>query len=181
MDRTTADITDIRVPGEDGVIVQAMGRLDEGLAAWTSAMREACRQVAASVAARTASAVESPLPATPLVTAPIETHVESAAPVAAEPQGQVMTSPEPVVLPPTPVEVTSETVAVEPAQPPSPADDDETLLTSLDPETAKMIRVMRRLSTERKSVREWIKEVETNKSAQQPAAQPKKKSWFSRG
>ena len=72
-------------------------------------------------------------------------------------------------------------VAAEPPKRPSPVAEDEALLASLDPETAKAVRVMRRLSPECKSVREWLKEYEANRPAQQPVVQPKKKSWFSRG
>ena len=72
-------------------------------------------------------------------------------------------------------------VAAEPPRTPSLVAENEALLASLDPETAKAIRVMRRLSPECKSVREWLKEYEANRPAQQPVVQPKKKSWFSRG
>ena len=59
--------------------------------------------------------------------------------------------------------------------------DDETLLASLDPETAKAIRVMRRLGSSRKSVRELLVEYQTRSKKQQPAPeQPtkSKKSWW---
>lgn len=60
-------------------------------------------------------------------------------------------------------------------------DEDEALLASLDPETAKAIRIMRRLSVEKKSVRELLEEYEASRSAETPAAEKHKKSWWSRG
>ncbi|NLX23231.1 MAG: hypothetical protein GXY55_16390 [Phycisphaerae bacterium] len=60
-------------------------------------------------------------------------------------------------------------------------DDDETLLASLDPETAQAIRVMRRLTPERKSVRQLLAEYQTSKAEEVPARAEKKRSWFLRG
>ena len=63
----------------------------------------------------------------------------------------------------------------------SDASEDEALLASLDAETAKAIRVMRRLSPVRKSALELLKEYEATRPPAQHAGQTKKKSWFSRG
>ncbi|MEP0841635.1 MAG: hypothetical protein HRF43_02860, partial [Phycisphaerae bacterium] len=57
--------------------------------------------------------------------------------------------------------------------------DDEALLASLDHETAKAIRVMRRVSFEKKSVRQLLEEYQASKTAS--ASEPKKKAWWSRG
>jgi hypothetical protein len=59
--------------------------------------------------------------------------------------------------------------------------EDEALLASLDSETASAVRVMRRLSPVRKSVRELLKEYEASRPTPPAAVQPKKKPWFSRG
>jgi len=59
--------------------------------------------------------------------------------------------------------------------------DDEALMASLDPETAKAIRVMRRMSLEPKSVRDLLKEYEANRPTSPTAGASKKRSWFSRG
>lgn len=59
------------------------------------------------------------------------------------------------------------------------ASEDEALLASLDPETAKAIRVMRRMSGGRKSVRELLEQYHTGQST--PRNEPTKKSWFRRG
>lgn len=57
--------------------------------------------------------------------------------------------------------------------------EDETLLASLDPETAKAIRVMRRVSGHRKSVRELLEQYQASQA--HGKAEPAKKSWFRRG
>ena len=50
MNGTTADINEIRVPEQDGIIAQALTDLDERLSAWATAMREACQQLAEATA-----------------------------------------------------------------------------------------------------------------------------------
>jgi len=59
------------------------------------------------------------------------------------------------------------------------ANEDETLLASLDPETAKAIRVMRRVSGHRKSVRELLEQYQASQA--HGKTEPAKKSWFRRG
>ncbi|MBI4580183.1 MAG: hypothetical protein HY718_10805, partial [Planctomycetes bacterium] len=58
--------------------------------------------------------------------------------------------------------------------------DDEGLLATLDEETAKAIRVMRRLMLNRKSVRELLAEYQSKKSGT-AAKVSTKKSWWHRG
>lgn len=57
--------------------------------------------------------------------------------------------------------------------------EDEALLASLDPETAKAIRVMRRMSGGRKSVRELLEQYGATPPPSR--SEPAKKSWFRRG
>lgn len=215
MDRTTADINDIRIPGEGDAIATALAALDERLTAWAAAMREACRQVTDVAAARRPIVAGEPLAAaklkTPAPAAEMTSGLDSAQPVGVVPTA---ISPDTVKLdaaPASPVEVLQVASVEEqsaPKEPPSEADSatsrsmstepvsvavpepenvmsaaerDEALLASLDPETAKAIKVMRRLSPDHKSVKELLAEYEANRPAQPPAAQPKKKSWFSRG
>ena len=68
------------------------------------------------------------------------------------------------------------------APPPSEPDeeDDEALLASLDEETAGAIRVMRRLSADKKSVRELLHQYQAS-LGDQNAAPPRKKGRFLRG
>ncbi len=58
------------------------------------------------------------------------------------------------------------------------ASEDEQLLASLDPETAKAIRVMRRMRGDKKSVRELLEQYQ---GAPTTKAESSKKSWFRRG
>ena len=77
--------------------------------------------------------------------------------------------------------------AVEPEEPPpvdtqpSEQEEDEALLASLDEETAKAIRVMRRLSPVEKRVSELLEEYRETQATPKPASQSKKKSWWTRG
>ena len=66
----------------------------------------------------------------------------------------------------------------EPQAEPQEANADEQLLASLDPETAKAIKVMRRVSGDRKSVRELLEQYQATQAGKGDAP---KKSWFRRG
>lgn len=62
--------------------------------------------------------------------------------------------------------------------PSAPAvDEDEALLATLDPETARAIRVMRRLSDNKRSVRDLLAEMEANKTRPKPI-ETRRKSWW---
>ncbi len=61
----------------------------------------------------------------------------------------------------------------------SALDDEETLLATLDEQIAKQVRIIRRLSPERKNIHTIIKEVQQNQQ-QTEKQQPRKKSWFRR-
>lgn len=76
-------------------------------------------------------------------------------------------------LPPAPQE------AEAPAQP-VVVDEDEALLATLDEKTAKAIRVMRRLSPVKKSVKELLAEYQPDQSAKSEAAAPTRGSWWKR-
>lgn len=65
------------------------------------------------------------------------------------------------------------------AEAPQQADEDEMLLASLDPETAKAIRVMRRMRGDNKSVRELLEQYQASRA--NAKADSSKKSWFRRG
>jgi fused signal recognition particle receptor len=64
------------------------------------------------------------------------------------------------------------------AQSPASGEDEE-VLASLDPETAQAIRIMRRMSAEKKSVRELLEQYQASQAAGK--SEPQKKSWFRRG
>jgi len=81
-----------------------------------------------------------------------------------------------------PVAEKAEEVSQDSADPHSHADehktnDDAALLASLDSETAKAIRVMRRLAPVKTSVRELLAEYEATK-VHEHVEEPRKKSWF---
>jgi hypothetical protein len=59
--------------------------------------------------------------------------------------------------------------------------EEEALLASLDPETVKAIRVMRRLSCESKSVRELLQEYKASRQEANASKPEKKGSWLRRG
>jgi hypothetical protein len=191
----------IRVPADDGAIQKAFEILDAQMDAWLSAMRRidvALKERAetqpetpevetpdAAIAAAVVAKPRVEAVASASVNAPV---VEKAAspeptksvePIAAQPHAApaavAMKEPEPVST------VAAAAPACEPvahtAVPAAPENDDETLLASLDQETAKAIRVMRRLSVSRKSVRELLAEYQA-KQAQQPAAGEKKSRWW---
>ena len=66
----------------------------------------------------------------------------------------------------------------EPQAEPQEASEDEQLLASLDPETAKAIRVMRRMRGDKKSVRELLEQYQGGPTTK---GESSKKSWFRRG
>ncbi len=66
----------------------------------------------------------------------------------------------------------------EPTAPSAPAmDEDEALLATLDPETARALRVMRRLSDNQRTVRDLLSEMDANKARPKPP-ETKRKSWW---
>jgi hypothetical protein len=134
--------------------------VDARLAAWTSAVVEAQAALASMAGVVGGGGELLPSPAQPA-------FVEPPA-VAAE--GRVQPAePDAAPAPPAPRSASQE--------------EDETLLASLDPETAKAIRVMRRTSFENKSVRELLEEYLQTRNAQGFSENPeqRKKSWWSRG
>jgi hypothetical protein len=67
----------------------------------------------------------------------------------------------------------------QPKAAPAETSEDEALLASLDLDTAKVIRVMRRMSGGRKSVRELLEQYQASQTTSRN--EPTKKSWFRRG
>jgi hypothetical protein len=219
MDRTTADINVLRVPADDGAITRALAALDDKLAAWADAMREAQRRIVKATAGR-ASAQSASADTPPMhmevpagQSEPID--VEDAAAKRQNVASAAVETVFPTVPPPTSVSADTPQTPAEPtnemdiaaasslseadatinepaascspsagAEEPTASTDiaeDEALLASLDPETAKAIRVMRRMSLEHRSVRDLLNEYEANRPTSPTAGQPKKRSWFSRG
>lgn len=208
MDRTTADSPEIRIPAEDARIAQAMTSLDERLACFAEMLRSACRDLATAAAksvphargvSEGAERLSAHLAGQATETSIIvtgEAHPESSASSIAAEQAIAPPAEPPVHAHPEQAVVKSgrapgKSKGIVAIQNLSGSDqagrsalsqDDEVFLASLDPETARAIRVMRRVSADEKSMRELLEEYKAKPSAR-PAApvQSKKKSWFSRG
>jgi len=186
---------------DDGTIQEAFVILDEKLTRWTAAMQEA--QTALSRHASTAVLEEDEVEEPPYEEASIAVAVEE--PPYEEASVAVAVEEEPVVDEPigcdlnenlqsSPSLDASEQISDPVAKAGSAfgekarasddvksvpvSNEDENLLASLDPETAKAIRVMRRLNPGKRSVKELLEEYEATKGAS--AAEPKKKSWWMR-
>lgn len=182
------------VPADDGAIQAAFDLLDAQMKAWFSAMERAQQGLSAGI-----SPVDArPAPQSPTFAPPLETETRS--PIA-EPAPEIQSQESNTALEETleqveiseAAESTSVLTGPEPPEAaPEPegdgwpdadkqqqAEEDEALLTTLDPETAQVIRVMRRLSVEKKSVSQLLAEYEAAK-ASQPVPASRKKSWFRR-
>jgi hypothetical protein len=164
MSDTTTELPALPPANED--IRLALAEVDARLSAWVAAMTAAHAALAERSCAQTVAAQP------PVQQAPAPPKAETV-PAERAPVTPVV-SPEPQPEPePEP----------ETRQAPAPAADhsreeDEALLASLDPETAKAIRVMRRLSFEKKSVRELLEEYTQSGQPQEKAEQRQRKSWW---
>ena len=176
----------ICVPVDDGAIACAFEQLDAQMDAWLAAMQRlganpttpSVTEAGATTVAPSMPCVESmptpaPVPAKPEPSSARGPTVQASAAACA---------PDTIVEPATPP-VATPVERIEPAaQPESAGDaesDDGTLLASLDAETAKAIRFMRRLGSGRKSVRELLAEHQA-RSGKQVTIETANKSWWRR-
>jgi hypothetical protein len=178
MNATVEDILQkVRIPKDDGRLNQALAELDSKLAAWSgaiqhtqSSLRDIIRHqpvppAEESVSARIESIEESPSNAGKEQPAPAATE-DSTVP---ENTGVCKVSKEPEIPAATPA----------PAASTDSGGDDEALLATLDPKTAQRIQVLRRLSGQKKSVRELL-ETHHMGSAPTVPTQPNKKGFWRR-
>jgi hypothetical protein len=173
MDTTTADIALAGVPQDDGSIARALEDADARFEAWSDAMFQAQDSLSEWAARSADRAAEPQSPSAPPETATTE---DQAYPLPErEPAGAGETrldAAAPAEVPEAPGE----------AEPPAGQadEDEEALMAALDAETAAAVRVMRRITSSGKSVRELIEEYQ---SAPVSAAgtHPPKRSWWSRG
>ena len=182
MDGTTADIMGLRIPEDDGSIAKAITQLDAKLSAWSSAMREAQRQLKGRLEQGSLGEVVDFS----------ESHCASSAGVASLPAEPVSVSPadatadavEPMGIACPPEESVTDVAAVVPQEdnsaPSFSEEDEEAFLANLEPGVAMKIRVMRRLSTTKKSVRVLLEELEGRTTADREE-ESKKSSWFTGG
>lgn len=154
MDTTVEEILqNVTIPEDDGKLQQALAELDSKLAAWSGAIHHA-----QSTLKEAALSKETPAPSEPVMP-----KVQAPAP------SPVVEKTVKVQEPPPPAEV--------PAAGPVSAEEDEALLATLDPETAKRIQVLRRLSGKNKSVRELIEQHHLTTSPSSPAQTNHKGFW----
>jgi len=184
MKEKTADILSISLPPEDGSIDRAFAELGARLSAWSAAFSQAqdgLRQMDARHAVGSGDPVTC-----------------CSDPVGVEMDGGVMTATaDPLSTEstesPQPSESEVEKVTEADRRPDEPsdiaptppvrqdADDDEEFLATLDPETVNAIRIRRRLSPEKKSVRQMLDAYLVSRPAIDPAVQQKKTWWTKRG
>jgi len=188
----------ICVPAEDDAVQRAFERLDAQMDAWLAAMKRLDAHLKinhGTSPAPTVASVEPPKSELPANVA----QVTQPEPSALQPAEKTAPVPRPAIV--TPVEVTAapgKSVAVpvglmavpgEQTSPPAQTAqekqgelDGEALLATLDEETAKAIRVMRRLSFGQRTVRDLLAEYRS-KQANRPAEETscKPKSWWRRG
>jgi hypothetical protein len=180
MNATVEDILQrVRIPEDDGRLNDALADFNSKLAAWSgaihhaqSSLRDILRyQLGSPTEELDFSRVEG------IAESPSEIEAEQPAPSSEE---KVSVSQEPCVETIKAVEVETP-VLVESAKPSEPINDndDETLLATLDPETAKRIQVLRRLSGQKKSVRELLEKHQMTTAPSVPN-QPSKKSFWRR-
>jgi hypothetical protein len=135
---------------------------------------EALSPAPASANATTADVAKAKPAGTPPAHAPSKAERVSAA-SAAKPQKDepAHATSAPIAVPPV------DPIPSAPADAPKPAvDEDEALLATLDEETANAIRVMRRMSMGKKTVRELLEKYQKSHASQQAASKPKKQSWW---
>ena len=184
----------VQVPQDDGAIQRAFEQLDAQMSTWLAAMERAHGALQAEPAREAGPADRA------VASAPAElVAVQPAAPPAAleaVPEPEVNAAPEPVApeaadpgagsVPRIPAAETRADIqatpppgapVAAPAEAPRSPNDDEALLATLDEETAKAIRVMRRLSMNQKSVRQLLEEYQSGNGGQAAAAADKKSWW----
>ncbi len=166
MDTTTLQNQLVALRADDGVLERRLSELDVKLARWLAALeagqaalRELARKVMPSAVPREApfSLVEPAEPA--------EAIKPSADQIVEEPP------------PPLPEPDAATRAAQQESQ--KAAEADEALLETLDPETAKAIRVKRRLTRGKRSVRELLEEHRAAQ-AQAPVQTPERRGWWRR-
>ena len=170
MDTTTLQNQLVALRADDGVLEQRLSELDVKLAKWLAALeagqaalRELARKVLPSAVPR-----ETPF-----------RLVEPAAPVEA-----IKPSPAPVVEePPRPLPDVDAAATAAKQESRKAAEEDDALLETLDPETARAIRVKRRLTRGKRRVRELLEEhraAQAQAPAPAPAKTPERRGWWRR-
>lgn len=209
MNTSLPDIRDIAVPCQGGALRDALGDLDSKLTAFTAAMQAVearLGQIAQPQEAAGETGSRRRTKARAAKAGQVQETVVKEAPRSAQeappqkPAGTVQEQqpppadvtverPEDKKTPPAdalPADITQMAPPPEtgPAQAPPQeaqpaASEDEVLMASLDEETCKAIKVMRRLDPHR-PVKELLKRIEERKDTPRQVAKPAGKSWFKR-
>lgn len=166
MDTTTLENQLVALRAGDGALEQRLTELDAKLGAWLAAVeagQAALRELARKVVP---SAV------------PCETQTGAVPPTSPGGAPRLVAGPAAVTaLRQEPDPGAADGCNAQ--QPQERADSEETLLETLDPETAKVIRVKRRLTGGRRSVRELLEEYRAA-PAQAPDKPPARRGWWRR-
>ncbi len=155
-----------QLSADDGDIRQALEVLEDNLGAWFEAY---------STLAEPEPAVEQPIePATPkgllIRDEALEAETES------ESELQTEAEAEQPAIPAAPVEDIEQESTVEDTEADRRREEDESLLSTLDPEVATAIRIKRRLGDRTRSVRELLDEYEQEQEASKKESQ--RKRWW---
>ncbi len=186
----------------DQAITHALSELDTKLAAWVAAMEQGQGLIAHGLEQSVAAVDEEPVAVGPAESEEAVAEIAEVAEVAEA--GEVVEASESVTEPeavedmetvesiefeesasgmfqiPRQARATAESGEPEASAPESGADseeDDEALLAQLDEETAKMIRVKRRLCNNQRSVRELLAEVQREEPPAEGHSQQRKQWW----
>jgi hypothetical protein len=194
MSDTTTNLPALPPSAASDDIRRALADVDARLSAWAAAVAKS-GPVAPDPAPAKPAPASADQPTEPVVAPAKPKVVEAAAPPAAptKPQSRVKSEtppkPESASKPvPAPKVEATKKPAPEPApaaappaaRPQTEQEEDEALLASLDAETVQAIKVMRRLSFEKKSIRQLLEEYEQTRQPQ-GSSESRKKSWWSRG
>ena len=147
------------IRADEAAVQDALSGFQSALEAWLTAMAGVHDLLAA------ASSAAGGAPPKPLVVSGGLVTAETAPPPAPVEKSMFSSPVRPVMTPDQPP------AAVEPAS----DEDEQALLDSLDAETANAIRVRRRLSGGRKSVRDLLAEIQSEKKSPD---QSQKKGWW---
>lgn len=159
MDTTTVDKRIAALRADDSLIEGHLAELDTKLATWMAAMREGLAAMREGLK-RVASASEAgPGPAPAALPQRVERLGFAAETGMAPEQAAVVGSDQ----------ARSRAAAT--------PEDDETLLKSLDEDTANAIRVKRRLIGEKRTVRELLEEIRSARPAVREAGPNRKRRW----
>ncbi len=171
---------------DDAVLAEALAEVDLKLTAWLSAVFEAHAHLPGAPLDPDSIPAALDLPTgRPVPTDDSEPPHPAAAGGDADAGVDAALAAPPARSEPGAAAVTRGAALEAPAQPEAPAvapvHADQALLEALDPETRKEIHVRQRCCSYRKSVRELLAELESERANRASAPTPKQKHWWRKG